>query len=55
MRKLVEEIIVAQQAEIISMRNRLKILPAASDANPEVFPLSAGHAGRMQAHRPRRH
>ena len=44
-RKLAEEIIAGQQAEIISMRNRFKILQAGSDANPGGFPALGGTRG----------
>ena len=44
-RQLAEEIIAAQQAEIISMRNRLAILGAGQDENPGGFPALHGTRG----------
>ena len=44
-RKLAEEIIAAQQAEIITMRQRLEILKAGRDENPGGFPALGGTRG----------
>ncbi len=44
-RRLAEEIIAAQQAEIASMQSRLKILQAGSDVNPGGFPALGGTRG----------
>ncbi len=44
-RRLAEDIIAAQQAEIVSMQRRLKILQAGSDPNPGGFPALGGTRG----------
>ena len=44
-RKLAEEIIAAQQAEIVTMRQRLEILKAGRDENPGGFPALGGTRG----------
>ncbi len=44
-RKLAEEILVAQQVEIESMRARLKILSVGSDLDPGGFPALHGTRG----------
>ena len=44
-RRLAEDIIAAQQAEIVSMQSRLKILQAGSDPNPGGFPALGGTRG----------
>lgn len=44
-RKLAEDIIAAQQAEIVSMQGRLRILQAGSDPNPGGFPALSGTRG----------
>ena len=44
-RKLAEEIIAAQQAEIVTMRQRLEILKSGRDANPGGFPALGGTRG----------
>ncbi len=43
-RKLAEEIIAAQQAEITTMRQRLEILKTGRDMTPGGFPRSEEHA-----------
>jgi hypothetical protein len=45
MRKLARESIAAQQAEIVSMYNRIKILQTASDANSGGLPALGGTRG----------
>ncbi len=45
-RKLAEEIIAGQQAEVAAMRSRLKILRAGSDPDPGGFPALSGTRGR---------
>jgi hypothetical protein len=44
-RRLAEEIIAAQQAEILAMRNRLALLQAGRDAEPGGFPALGGTRG----------
>lgn len=44
-RKLAEEIIAGQQAEVAAMRSRLKILRAGSDPDPGGFPALSGTRG----------
>ena len=44
-RKLAEEIIAAQQAEIVTMRQRLRILQAGRDPAPGGFPALGGTRG----------
>lgn len=44
-RKLAEEIIAAQQAEIVTMRQRLEILKAGRDPAPGGFPALGGTRG----------
>ncbi len=44
-RKLAEEIIASQQAEIVSMQSRLKILQAGTDTDPGGFPALGGTRG----------
>jgi uncharacterized protein (DUF305 family) len=44
-RNLAEEIIAAQQAEIVTMRQRLKILIAGQDMTPGGFPALGGTRG----------
>jgi len=44
-RKLAEEIIAAQQAEIVTMRQRLGILRVGRDTNPGGFPALGGTRG----------
>ena len=44
-RKLAEEIIAAQQAEILTMRQRLEILKGGHDADPGGFPALGGTRG----------
>lgn len=44
-RRLAEEIITAQQTEIATMQNRLKILQAGADASPGGFPALGGTRG----------
>ena len=44
-RKLAEEIIAAQQAEIVTMRQRLEILKAGQDLAPGGFPALGGTRG----------
>ena len=44
-RKLAEEIIAAQQAEIVTMRQRLQILKAGRDPDPGGFPALGGTRG----------
>lgn len=44
-RQLAEEIIAAQQAEIVSMRQRLGILKGGRDADPGGFPALGGTRG----------
>jgi len=44
-RKLAEEIIAAQQAEIVTMRQRLEILKAGRDMTPGGFPALGGTRG----------
>jgi uncharacterized protein (DUF305 family) len=44
-RKLAEEIIAAQQAEIVTMQKRLEILKAGRDPNPGGFPALGGTRG----------
>ena len=44
-RKLAEEIIAAQQAEIVTMRQRLEILKAGRDLTPGGFPALGGTRG----------
>ena len=43
--KLAEEIIAAQQAEIVTMRQRLEILKAGRDMSPGGFPALGGTRG----------
>lgn len=54
-RKLAEEIIAGQQAEIVSMRNRLRILQAGSDVDPGGFPALGGTRGPDAGTSPPRH
>jgi hypothetical protein len=44
-RRLAEEILAAQQSEIVSMRQRLEILKAGRDPNPGGFPALGGTRG----------
>ena len=44
-RRLAEEIIAAQQAEIVTMRQRLEILKTGQDMNPGGFPTLGGTRG----------
>lgn len=44
-RRLAEEIIAAQQAEIVTMRQRLEILKAGQDMTPGGFPSLGGTRG----------
>jgi uncharacterized protein (DUF305 family) len=44
-RRLAEEIIAAQQAEIVTMRQRLEILKAGQDMTPGGFPALGGTRG----------
>jgi uncharacterized protein (DUF305 family) len=44
-RKLAEEILAAQVAEIATMRNRLRILQGGQDPNPGGFPALGGTRG----------
>ena len=44
-RRLAEEIIAAQQTEIVTMRQRLEILKAGRDENPGGFPALGGTRG----------
>jgi uncharacterized protein (DUF305 family) len=44
-RRLAEEIIAAQQAEIVTMRQRLEILKAGRDMTPGGFPVLGGTRG----------
>jgi len=44
-RRLAEEIIAAQQAEIVTMRQRLEILKTGQDMNPGGFPTLWGTRG----------
>ena len=44
-RKLAEEIIAAQQTEIVTMRQRLEILKAGRDQDPGGFPALGGTRG----------
>jgi len=44
-RRLAEEIIAAQQTEIITMQQRLEILSAGQDPNPGGFPALGGTRG----------
>lgn len=46
-RKLAEEIIASQQAEITSMRARLDILRRGSDSDPGGFPALGGTRGPL--------
>jgi uncharacterized protein (DUF305 family) len=53
-RQLAEEIIAAQQTEIVSMQNRLKILSGGQDENPGGFPAVHGTRGPAPGSRPTR-
>ena len=44
-RRLAEEVIVAQQAEIVTMRRRLELLQAGRDMTPGGFPALGGTRG----------
>lgn len=44
-RRLAEEIIAAQQAEIVTMGQRLEILKTGQDMNPRGFPTLGGTRG----------
>ena len=44
-RRLAEEVIAAQQAEIVTMRQRLEILKTGQDMNPGGFPTLGGTRG----------
>ncbi|MFZ5510864.1 MAG: DUF305 domain-containing protein [Pseudomonadota bacterium] len=44
-RRLAEEIIAGQQAEIASMRQRLQILRSCGDSDPDGFPALGGTRG----------
>jgi uncharacterized protein (DUF305 family) len=44
-RRLAEEIIAAQQSEIVTMRQRLEILKTGQDMNPGGFPTLGGTRG----------
>jgi uncharacterized protein (DUF305 family) len=52
-RQLAEEIIAAQQTEIATMRNRLKILGAGRDSDPGGFPALGGTRGPVPGTTPR--
>lgn len=52
-RKLAEEVIAAQQTEIVTMRNRLEILRAGPDPNPGGYPALEGTRGPAPGSAPR--
>lgn len=52
-RKLAEEVIAAQQTEIVTMRNRLEILRAGPDPNPGGYPALEGTRGPAPGGAPR--
>ena len=54
-RRLAEEIIAAQQTEIVTMRQRLEILKAGRDQNPGGFPALGGTRGPDPGTSPPKH
>ena len=48
-RQLAEDVIAAQQAEIVTMQNRLQTLRAGRDPNPGGFPALSGTRGSAPA------
>ncbi|MFB3817922.1 MAG: DUF305 domain-containing protein [Candidatus Methylomirabilales bacterium] len=51
-RRLAEDVIATQQAEIVTMRNRLQTLRAGPDLNPGGFPALGGTRGPGRALKP---